>query len=91
MRTLGIVAAVLIVVAGAGGFAALWWWAGRAVERDRGKRSISWWGTRNGWRYTTGTDELLKRFPGAPFDQGTSRDIQDLLSGNSFSESPALR
>ncbi|WP_350278604.1 hypothetical protein [Kribbella sp. HUAS MG21] len=90
MRTLGIVAAILIVVAGVGGFAALWWWAGRAVERDQGKRSISWWGTRNGWRYTTGTDELLKRFPGAPFDQGTSRDIQDLLSGNTISERPAL-
>ncbi|NIK62281.1 hypothetical protein [Kribbella shirazensis] len=90
MRTLGIVVAVLIAVAVVGGFAALWWWAGRAVERDQGKRSINWWGTQNGWRYTTGTDELLDRFHGPPFAQGTSHDVQDLLSGNTIAGRPAL-
>lgn len=85
MRTLGIVVAVLVVLA-----ALVWWWAGRAVERDQGKRSISWWGTRNGWRYTKGTDGLLDRLPGEPFDQGTSHDVQDLLSGNTIAGRPAL-
>ncbi|WP_165546673.1 hypothetical protein [Kribbella soli] len=40
MRTLGIVVAVVVVLA-----ALVWWWAGRAVDRDQSKSSISWWGT----------------------------------------------
>ena len=85
MRTLGIVVAVVVVLA-----ALVWWWAGRAVDRDQGKSSISWWGTRNGWRYSSGTDGLLDRLHGAPFDQGTSHDVQDLLSGNTIAGRPAL-
>ncbi|TCC35511.1 hypothetical protein [Kribbella speibonae] len=90
MRNLGVVVAVLIVGSGVIGFAALWWWAGRAVDRNQGKASISWWGTRNGWRYTNGTDGLLDRFHGAPFDEGTSHDVQDLLSGSTIAGRPAL-
>jgi len=84
MRTLGIVA-VLIVLIGAG----LWIWTGQAAKRDERKRGISWWGARNGWRYTRGTDELLELFRGEPFDRGTSRDVQDLLSGT-LAGRPAL-
>ncbi|WP_427885132.1 hypothetical protein ACQHIV_23400 [Kribbella sp. GL6] len=85
MRTLGIVVAVVVVLG-----ALLWWWGSRASERDRDKNLISWWGTRNGWRYTTGSDGLLDRFRGTPFDQGTSHDVQDLLSGNTIAGRPGL-
>jgi uncharacterized membrane protein YqiK len=51
MRTLGIVVAVVVVLGGL-----LWWWASRATRRDVDKNLISWWGTRNGWRYMTGSD-----------------------------------
>lgn len=85
MRTLGIVVAVVVVLG-----ALLWWWASRATQRDVDKNLISWWGTRNGWRYTTGTDGLLDRFGGTPFSDGTSHDIQDLLSGNTIAGRPGL-
>ncbi|WP_327640259.1 hypothetical protein OHB24_18345 [Kribbella sp. NBC_00482] len=88
MRTLGIVVAVAAVLVVLGSL--VWWWAGRAVERNQSKASISWWGTRNGWRYTNGTDSLLDRFHGVPFDEGTSHDVQDLLSGNTIAGRPAL-
>lgn len=61
----------------------------RAAEHDERKKSVSWWATRNGWRYTRGSDELLRHLHGAPFDRGTSRDVQDLLAGT-VSGRPAL-
>jgi hypothetical protein len=84
MRTLGIVVAVVVLIA------LLWWRGSRASRRKVDKNKISWWGTRNGWRYTTGTDALLDRFHGTPFDQGTSHDVQDLLSGSTIAGRPAL-
>lgn len=54
--------------------------ARRAAHAER-KRTISWWAGRNGFRYTKGSPELLGYLRGAPFDRGSSRDVQDLLSG----------
>ncbi|MGZ0148456.1 hypothetical protein ACXJJ3_15400 [Kribbella sp. WER1] len=85
MRTLGIVVAVAVVLG-----ALLWWRSSRKTKRDRDKNLISWWGTRNGWRYTTGSDGLLDRFHGTPFSDGTSHDVQDLLSGNTIAGRPGL-
>ncbi len=84
MRTLGIVAVLIVLIA-----VGLWIWSGKATERAERKRGISWWGARNGWRYTAGTDELLDLFPGEPFNRGTSHDVQDLLSGT-LAGRPAL-
>jgi hypothetical protein len=69
--TIGVVAVVGAVL----------WWAARAVAHDERKHSVSWWSARNGFRYTTGTPQLLGHLRGAPFDRGTSRDVQDLLTG----------
>lgn len=82
---------VLLVVGGVVlvGVVALVWWAARAVANDERKLGISWWGARNGWRYSRGTDHLLGYFEGAPFDRGISRDVQDVLSGH-YRERPAL-
>lgn len=80
-----------VIAAGAGLIAvvALVWRAVRAAGHDERKKSVSWWATRHGWRYTRGSDELLGHLRGTPFDRGTSRDVQDLLAGT-VSGRPAL-
>ncbi len=71
------------------GIGLLFWWAARAVAHDERKLTVSWWAARNGFRYTDGTAELLGYFRGAPFDRGTSADMQYLVTGT-VAERPAM-
>jgi hypothetical protein len=54
-------------------------WFRATSQEDR--KTVSWWAARNGFRYTSGTPELLKQLRGAPFDRGSSQDLHDVLSG----------
>ncbi|WP_328996689.1 hypothetical protein OG394_18765 [Kribbella sp. NBC_01245] len=77
-----------LVVVGAG--AGALWRSVLAQEHAERKQLVSWWGTRNGWRYTRGSDELLGYLPAEPFGHGTSRDVQDLLQGRIAGRSALL-